>query len=110
MNFKEIVKELKQQKNVDGVNYKRNFADYELDKKIFGKTETVDEEGGYEGGGESMYIVKHFVDHNVFIRLNGFYTSYSGTDFDDYDFEEVFPIERTVTFYETKKETKEANV
>ena len=58
----------------------------------------VAQKGG-EGEGESWYTVKHFVDHDIFIKLNGFYTSYDGTDFDGYDYKEVLPHQEVITVY-----------
>ncbi len=54
-----------------------------------------------EGQGDTCYTVKHFVDHDVYIRTDGFYSSYNGTDF-DYGFgKEVKPKEKVITVYET---------
>lgn len=65
-----------------------------------GKMVEVDSYGG-EGRGDTWYSVKHFVDHDVYIRVNGYYTSYDGTSFDR-GWEccsEVKPVEKTITVY-----------
>lgn len=82
------------------VSSKSEFWCEDLDEEVFGKNKLIDEEGGYEGGGEYAHRVRHFVDHDVYIKLEGIYSSYGGTDIDDSDYEEVRPIEKLVTFYE----------
>lgn len=64
-----------------------------------GEIKEVDSYGG-EGQGETWYTIKHFVDHDVYIRTDGFYSSYNGTDFYDGWGEEVKPVQKTVTVYE----------
>ena len=64
-----------------------------------GEIKEIEQLGG-EGQGDTWYTVKHFVDHGVYIKTNGFYSSYNGTDF-DYGFgEEVKPVEKTITVFE----------
>lgn len=63
--------------------------------------EEVEQYGG-EGKGEEWYSVKYFPDYDVYIRVDGFYQSYSGTDF--YEgwgcCSEVKKIQKTITVYE----------
>lgn len=62
--------------------------------------EEIDQYGG-EGQGDTWYSVKYFPDDDVYIKVNGFYSSYNGTDFDGWeDCQEVRPIEKTITVYE----------
>lgn len=98
MNGQEIIDKLNELE-ISGWDFADDF-ETEENEAIFGNSTVVDEEGGYEGGGEYVHRVRHFTDHNVFIKLEGFYSSYNGTDWDGYDYEEVKPVERTVTFYE----------
>jgi hypothetical protein len=100
MNFQEIVEVLEK------LTSKNSFSDdYDEDDSMekvistVGPCPVVDQKGG-EGKGESWYIIRHFTDHNVFIRLNGYYSSYSGVDFDGYDYVEVKPKVKTITVYE----------
>ncbi|MCB1712254.1 MAG: hypothetical protein KDH96_07200 [Candidatus Riesia sp.] len=80
-------------------------SDYEAQKQEFlnslglGEVVEVDQYGG-EGQGDTWYSIKHFVDHDVYIRTDGFYASYSGTDFYDGVGKIVTPKEKTVTVYE----------
>lgn len=61
----------------------------------------VDSYGGV-GQGETWYSVKYFPQHDVYIKVNGFYQSYNGTEF--YDgwgcCEIVKPVQKTITVYE----------
>jgi len=61
------------------------------------------EQVGGEGQGDTWYSVKYFPDHDVYINVSGYYSSYNGTDFNDWDdaCSEVKPIEKTITVYES---------
>lgn len=77
----------------------RDFA-YEFDNREgFGKAEIVHEEGDTEGGGDYSCVVRYFEEHDVYIQVTGFYSSYEGTDWDN-DFQEVKPKEKTITVFE----------
>jgi hypothetical protein len=65
----------------------------------FGRVVEVEQKGG-QGEGEEWYSVIHFEDHDVYIRIDGYYSSYGGTDFDSAEFNEVRPKEKTITVYE----------
>jgi len=67
---------------------------------MFGTVICVAEHGG-EGKGEDWWKVFHFIDHDVYIKVQGFYQSYSGTEFyDGWDScTEVKPQEVVVTVY-----------
>jgi hypothetical protein len=77
------------------------YEDYDKEELGLGEIEEVDKYGG-EGKGETWYSVKHFVDHNVYIRVDGYYTSYEGTSFyDEWDCcRNVKPEQKTITVYE----------
>lgn len=94
MNGQEIIEKL----NELGI-YGSEFA-YELDShEDLGNAPIIHSEGDREGGGDYSCVVRHFEDHNVYIQVTGYYSSYNGTDWDS-EFSEVKPVERTVTFYE----------
>lgn len=67
---------------------------------MFGTVNCVAEHGG-EGKGEDWWKVFHFIDHGVYIKVQGFYQSYSGTEFYDEwgSCTEVRPQEVVVTVY-----------
>lgn len=82
-------------------NEELTYAEQELDnlnRLGLGKVVEVKQKGG-EGEGDEWYSVKHFVDHDVYIRTDGFYTSYEGTSFEDGYGREVFPHQKTITVY-----------
>ena len=93
-----------QQKSVNDVreakgNYWSLEAAYILQNLGLGEVEEVDQYGG-EGQGETWYSVKYFKDHDVYIRTDGYYQSYNGTDFEEGYGQEVRPIEKTIIVYE----------
>jgi hypothetical protein len=69
-----------------------------LESLGLGKIEEVDQYGG-EGQGDTWYSVKHFIDHDVYIKTSGYYSSYNGTEFYDGYGEEVKPVEKTIIEY-----------
>jgi len=100
MNFAEIEK-IMDELSIDGNDmdngrYSDNYE--ELEEKT-GKIELVDEHGGGEGEGEECHRVFHFVDHDVYIRFDGWYASGDGTHYDNAGYE-VRPQEKTITVYE----------
>lgn len=96
MTVQEILAEVERQDiSVDSFGY----SDFSNPLENVGEWDEIEQVGG-EGEGEVWYSVKYFKDHNVYIRTDGFYSSYNGTDFDNGYGEEVKPVERMVTFYE----------
>lgn len=96
-SYKEILEILKEK--IERVD---DFAYGYFDQKELGlgKIEEVDSYGG-EGQGEKWYSVKYFVDHDVYIRVDGFYSSYNGTDFEGWgECKEVRPQTKQITVYE----------
>lgn len=63
-----------------------------------GEVEEVAQYGG-EDMGSTWYSVKYFKDHDVYIRIDGHYTSYNGAEFYDGYGREVFPQEKTIIEY-----------
>lgn len=96
MTAKEIIAEVERQEiSVDSFGY----SDFESPLENVGEWEEIEQVGG-EGEGETWYSVKFFKDHDVYIRTDGFYSSYNGTDFDDGYGDEVRPKLKTITIYE----------
>ena len=58
----------------------------------------IEQKGG-EGEGDDWMAVFHFTEHDVFIRIDGYYASYDGTYFDSKPYE-VTKQERTITVYQ----------
>jgi hypothetical protein len=67
-----------------------------------GKWVEVDQYGG-EGKGEDWWAVFHFKEPDIYVKIDGYYTSYDGTNFDG-GFEDcmkiVSPRQKTITVYE----------
>lgn len=77
------------------------YGDYREKDLDLGKVVEVEQEGG-EGEGSNWYSVKHFVEHDIYIKVSGYYQSYNGTDFDGWDnaCRQVKPKQKTITIYE----------
>lgn len=86
---------------------KYNWNQYQQRNRNYQKTQPLGEcvevqQHGGEGEGERWYVVYHFVEHDVYVRVDGWYQSYEGTDFyDGWDCcKEVRPKEKVITVYE----------
>lgn len=78
----------------------KDGCEVELDEREeFGLAPIVHEEGDREGGGNYSCVVRHFTEHDVYIEVTGYYSSYNGTDWDG-GFEIVRPVEKTGVVYE----------
>jgi len=97
MNYQEILEVLKEKiSNVDEFAHE----DYSNEELGLGEIQEIHQEGG-EGEGSHWESVKHFKDHNIYIKVTGYYQSYNGTDFSNWDraCSEVKPTEKTITVY-----------
>lgn len=98
MTGKEIIETLK----ASGISVSEfAYEEYDSRKLNLGESKEVDQYGG-EGQGDTWYSIKYFKDHNVYLKVSGWYTSYYGTHFDGWDnaVREVVPKEKTITVYE----------
>jgi hypothetical protein len=75
------------------------YFDFNSDELGLGEITEVSRQGG-EGKGEDWHSVKYFVDHDVYIKTEAFYSSYHGCDFEYGYGEEVRLREKTITVYE----------
>jgi len=88
------------QENYNSNNYPFQDEEAEILSKLgLGEVVEVEQFGG-EGMGDDWYSVKYFKGHDVYIKVSGSYTSYSGTDFYEGFGVEVRPQEKTITVYE----------
>lgn len=98
LTYEQIIEVLKEK--IESVH---DFAheDYDYEELGLGEVEEVDQQGG-ENEGSHWHSVKYFKDHDVYIRVDGYYSSYEGTDFyDGWDCcSNVRPKEKTITVYE----------
>lgn len=65
---------------------------------VLGEVSKVEEIGGNEGEGEHYHVIYEFIDHDVFIYKEGFYSSYTDMDFSS-PITEVRPYRELVTKY-----------
>ena len=97
MNYQEILEKLRE--NIDSVS-DFAFGDYDSKKLGLGEIKEVEQFGG-EGQGDTWYSVKYFKDHDVYLKVSGYYQSYDGTDFSGWGcVKEVTPTQKTITVYE----------
>lgn len=94
MTAQEILAKLQE----SGISVERfAYGDFDSPEGV-GEWTEVYQYGG-EGEGDHWESVKHFTDHDVYIRTTGYYQSYCGTDFYDGYGTEVKPQQKTVTVY-----------
>ena len=71
------------------------YEDYNSNELGLGNVTEID--GGMSKG-DTWYSVKHFTDHDVYIRIDGWYQSYNGAEFDNPPYE-VKPQLKIITTY-----------
>lgn len=98
---KEILDRLEDFFEAEGRDGIEQFAEGYFDEEELGlgEIQEVDQYGG-EGEGERWWSTKHFIDHDVYIKTRGDYSSYNGIDFDYGYGEEVRPVQKTITVFE----------
>jgi len=72
--------------------------DVDWEETGLGTVALAEEHGGYEGQGEDCHKVYYFKDHEVYLRIDGFYASYEGSEWDN-DPYEVRPQQKQITVY-----------
>ena len=79
-----------------------NFSKADKERFIeeFGKYQIVAKKGGEDEGTE-YWKVYYFEEHDVYIKVSGYYSSYEGVS--DIEMFEVFPKEVTITIYQKNK-------
>ena len=104
MNYSEIIEKLKDITSIG------EFAYHDIPGKSTGRNSVfiegigecieVQQHGGEDQGSE-WWSVKFFPDHDVYIKVSGYYSSYNGTDFDGWeDCHQVRPREKVIIVYE----------
>jgi hypothetical protein len=88
---------------------KNNFSnedignnEWDIDKLKSFKLESIEviEEFGGQGLGNLCFIVYYVKDYNLYFKIEGFYSSYSGSEYENDPFI-VTPVIKPVTFFET---------
>lgn len=100
LNGSELLFYLKEKLNDFGTTWMSSFAyfDYDPEEIHLGEVREVDSWGG-EGEGDHIGYVYYFKNHDIYLRIDGFYTSHDGAYW-DYEPYVVSPQEKTVTVYE----------
>ena len=57
-------------------------------------------ENGKLNHGNTFKTVYYFEDHDVYLSINGWYSSFLGMDFEDAEIKEVTPKQKTITIFE----------
>lgn len=74
------------------------YEEYSPEDLGLGEVKVVDKYGGPDKG-STWYKVQYFVEHDVYIRTDGWYSSYDGTYFDEGYGSVVKPVEKTIIVY-----------
>lgn len=82
-------------------NYEGKDVEFVKKIKELGRVKRIDSYGG-EGYGDDYWSVYHFVDHDVYIKFDGFYQSYEGSTYEEMF--EVEPVEVTKIEYQAVKQ------
>lgn len=101
LNYKQIYEKLEEffDKDDNGGVSAFAYGNYDPKGLGLGEIEEVTQKGG-EGEGSEWYSVKYFKDHDVYIKVEGYYSSYHGTDFENGYGDECRPKLKTITIYE----------
>lgn len=81
-------------------HYKGSDVEFVEKIKELGTVKSVARYGG-EGRGDEYWKVYHFINHDVYIKFDGFYQSYEGSEYEEMF--EVKPVEVTKTEYQRVK-------
>ena len=105
MNYNEILDLLKEKMTVSEFafgDFGRSSGRGRTFVEGIGECDEVKHYGG-EGKGEEWYSVKFFPDHDIYIKVEGYYSSYNGTEFDGgwRCCTEVRPQEKTIIIYKS---------
>ena len=78
------------------------FAYGDMDDIIengIGEWDEVAQKGG-EGEGDEWFSIKYFKYHDVYIKTEGWHSSYDGVEFSNGYGEEVKPVSKVITVFE----------
>ncbi len=99
LTFTEVIQIL-QDAGIGIYDFAHNDFDHEQFADTLGPINEIDSVGG-EGQGEHWHVVYELPDHDLLIKVTGFYSSYDGANFDGWsDAREVIKQTKTITVYE----------
>ena len=93
MTATEIIREI----NEDIMSW--GYNDVVSPNPVVGKFKSVARRGGSDQGTQWWNVI-YFEDHDIYIKIDGYYTSYNGVD--DLEAFEVEPKEVMITVYNKK--------
>lgn len=97
MEFKELLEEIKGL--CENSVYAFAYVDYDTND-VTGDVEEVEHYGG-EDCGSTWYSVQYFPKHDIYIRVDGWYQSYNGVDFNGWDdCKQVVPRKKEIIVFE----------
>lgn len=106
LTFEQIIQKLQEYFENYGVDYSQDVAafayrDYDPEEIGLGPIKEVASYGGEDCGSE-WYSIQYFENHDVYVRVDGYYQSHYGTEFyNEWDCcSEVRPKQKTITVYE----------
>ncbi len=94
MTAEDIIKRL-HDKNISWAEI--GYQEVDWNESDFGKVNVVASYGG-EGQGDIYYVVYHFVDHDKYIKIDGFFSYNNGVEFNNAPYE-VTPQQKIITVY-----------
>lgn len=96
MTGNELIEELKAKYSTEELAW--NIPKELIEK--YGPVVEVQQFGG-EGEGDRWWSIKHFVDKDIYIKINGYYQSHYGTDIYDWSHVQIVsPQMKSITVYE----------
>ncbi len=77
------------------------YAEFDHDAFGFGKVEVFNRQTGDINNTSYCHSVLYFKEHDTYIKVNGWYSSYSGCrEWEDYELSEVKPQTKQITVWE----------
>ena len=98
MNFRQIIESLSELQITPEDFSKERYTNHEVTSAV-GRFTVVERSGGSVEGDDCSFVIQ-FIDHNVFVKITGYYDSYEGIDYSESEFLEVVPKEKIITTYE----------
>ncbi len=98
-SYEEAYEEASGERFTDSFGYGYVNSDFEPIKELGEMEYKHTQDRALEGDSDVMTTVVLFKNHDVYIRMDGYYASYDGSEWDG-EFHEVKPVVKEVTFYE----------
>ena len=106
MNAKELIKKLtevfEEQEISKSQFFNQDYSDNDEQTIIaaVGNFKTMEYGRSTTGDHNSYEVTFFFIDHDIYLKADGYYSSWDGTDWSCANLYEVKPVEKTITVYE----------